>query len=61
MNLLNPDVTNFVIVPKLENSFGSLFEIDCLPNEILISVATINEIEIIDGITGIELKTGNVV
>ena len=51
MNLVSPNITNFVIVSKDKSIFGNLFEIDCLPNEILVSAATIDDIEIIDAIT----------
>jgi hypothetical protein len=56
MNELTPDITNFVIVPKSVGSFGSLYEITCENNEIFISGATVNDIEIIDAITASELK-----
>jgi hypothetical protein len=62
MNLLTPDINNFIIVPKQENSFGSLYEIKCQSNEIFVSGATIFDIEIIDSITTTEIKaTGNVI
>jgi len=58
MNLLTPDITNFIIVPKSSNSaFGSLFEISCQSNEIFVSGATVTDIEIIDAITASQLKT----
>ena len=56
MNILTPDITNFVIVPKIEKSFGSLYEITCQSNEIFINGATVNDIEIISAITASELK-----
>jgi hypothetical protein len=61
MNLLTPDITNFVIVPKSSNNFGSLYEVACLSNEIFISGATIFDIEIIDAITSSQLKTTSIV
>ena len=61
MNLLTPDITNFVIVPKSSNNFGSLYEVACLSNEIFISGATIFDIEIIDAITSSQLKTSSIV
>jgi hypothetical protein len=62
MNLLTPDINNFIIVPKQENSFGSLYEIKCQSNEIFVSGATIFDIEIIDSVTTTEIKaTGNVI
>ncbi len=62
MNLLTPDINNFVIVPKQENAFGSLYEIKCQSNEIFVSGATVFDIEIIESVTTTELKAiGNVV
>lgn len=60
MNLLTPNIVNFVIVPRA-NSFGSLYEISCLSNEIFISGATISNIEIIDAITSSQLRTNSIV
>jgi len=62
MNLLTPDITNFVIVPITDNnSFGSLYELTCLSNEIFISSANITDIEIIDAITASQLKSSSIV
>lgn len=61
MNLLTPDITNFVIVPKSNNNFGSLYEVSCLSNEIFISGATVGDIEVIDAITASQLKTTSIV
>jgi hypothetical protein len=61
MNLLTPDITNFVIVPKSNNNFGSLYEISCLSNEIFISGATASDIEIVDAITASQLKSSSIV
>jgi hypothetical protein len=61
MNLLTPDITNFVIIPKSNNNFGSLYEVTCLSNEIFISGATVFDIEIIDAITSSQLKTTSIV
>ena len=57
MNLLTPDITNFIIVPKADVPFGSLYEIACQNNEIFINGATVNDIEIIDAITANQIKT----
>jgi len=57
MNLLTPYVTNFIIVPKANIPFGSLYEIACQSNEIFVSGATVNDIEIIDAITASQIKT----
>jgi len=59
MNLLTPDITNFVIVPVTNNSFGSLYEITCLSNELFISGAQIADIEIIDAVTASKLKSSS--
>jgi hypothetical protein len=61
MNLLTPDITNFVILPKSNNNFGSLYEVACLSNEIFISGATVFDIEIIDAITASQLNTTSIV
>jgi hypothetical protein len=61
MNLLTPDITNFIIVPKSNNNFGSLYEIACLSNEIFISGATTSDIEVIDAITASQLKTTTII
>lgn len=59
MNLLTPDITNFVIVPNSENSFGSLYEITCLDTELFVSGVTVNNIEIISAITASQLNLTN--
>jgi len=60
MNLLTPYITNFVIVPISDNnSFGSLYEVTCLSNEIFVSGAQIIDIEIIDAITASQLKASS--
>ena len=60
MNLLTPDITNFVIVPVTSNtSFGSLYEVTCLSNELFVSGALIADIEIIDAITASQLKSSS--
>jgi hypothetical protein len=56
MNLLTPDITNFVIVPTV-NNFGSLYEVACQSNEIFISGALATDIEVIDSITASRLNT----
>ena len=61
MNLLTPDITNFVIVPVTGNSFGSLYEVTSLSNELFISGATISDIEIIDAITAYQLNASSII
>jgi hypothetical protein len=58
VNQLAPDISNFVIVPRQSGlNFGSLFEIACQSNEILVSGASANDIEIIDAVTASQLKS----
>jgi hypothetical protein len=61
MNLLTPNITNFVIVPTADVAFGSLYEIACQSNEIFINAATVDNIQIISAITSTELKTTSTV
>jgi len=63
MNRVTPDIVNLVIVPRQDSSaFGSLFEIKSENDEIFISGATVDDVEIIDAITASRLKaSGSVV
>lgn len=57
MNQLAPNITNFVIVPKQSNlNFGSLFEIKAASDELFINSATVDDIEVISGITASTIK-----
>jgi hypothetical protein len=51
MNVMTPDITNFIIVSKNGSSFGTLFEIACQSNEIFASGASVSDIEIITALT----------
>jgi hypothetical protein len=44
------------VVPNVQGSFGSLFEVSCQSNEIFINGATVNDIEIIDALTASQIK-----
>ena len=58
MNQLTPNIVNFTIVPKQNNlSFGSLYEIQAEKDQIFISGATIDNIEIIPAITATAIKS----
>ena len=58
LNIVSPDILNFIIVPKNPDlPFGSLFEISCQSNEILISSATTDDIEIIDAVTAASINS----
>ena len=60
MNLLTPNIVNFIIVPRA-NNFGGLYEISCLSNEIFVTGAAVSDIEIIDAITASQLRTTSIV
>ena len=62
-NQLAPEVSSVVIVPAQSgNAFGSLFQVYAEDNEIFLSSATVDNIEIISSITAETVKaTGNVV
>ena len=62
MNELAPDLTNFIIVPKLgQLSFGSLYEIKSENDEIFVSDATVQDVEIIDSITASRIQASGAV
>ena len=58
MNRLAPDISNFVIVPRQSGlNFGSLFEIKSSSDQLFINGATVDDIEIIAGITMTNIKS----
>ena len=57
MNLLSPEITNILLVP-ISTNFGNLYEVACQSNEIFISGATAENIQIISAITESQLNTG---
>ena len=58
--LHSPNISNIALVPKQENqAYGSLSEIRAQPDEILISAATVDNIEILYNITATELNLLN--
>jgi len=61
MNLLTPDITNFIIVPNNGSSFGALFEVASQSNEIFVNGATVNDIEIISAVTPSQLNATGLV
>ena len=62
MNQLAPDIVTFVIVPETASQgFGSLFEIKSESDEIFISGATVDNVEMIDAVTASRLKASGVV
>lgn len=57
MNQLTPYITTFLIVPENSDQvYGSLQQITSAPNEIFISGATVDNIEIIDAISAARIK-----
>ena len=51
------DIGSVVIVPKTSTqNFGELFQISCNPNEIFVSNATVDDVEIIDSVTATQLQ-----
>ena len=62
MNKVAPNISNIVIVPKDQNlSFGSLYEIKSNADEIFISSATVNDVEIISEITASRIRASGTV
>lgn len=58
LTCMTPDISNFVIVPVQENLyFGSLFEIRCPSDQILISCATAENINVVTGLTSDNIRT----
>lgn len=54
---LTPSIASIVIVPLSSSSqFGSLYQINCQPNEIIVSSATVDNVEIISAITSAQLN-----
>ncbi len=61
-NALTPDVLSVIVVPKSNTSgFGSLYQITSSRDEIFISAATVNDIEVIDVITAAQLQASGAV
>ena len=57
-----PDISSIVLVPRQESqSFGSLYELKSENDEIFVSSATVEDVEIIDAITASRLKATGVV
>ena len=57
MTQLAPDVVTFLLVPtQSDQIFGSLFEIKSESDQIFISGATVDNVEIIDAVTANRLK-----
>jgi hypothetical protein len=56
-NSVAPDISNLVIIPRqATQSFGSLFEIQSSSDEIFVSGATVDDIEIVQSISAAEIR-----
>ena len=57
LNITAPDISNLVIVPRQTTQvFGSLFEIQSAADEIFVSGATVDDVEIVTAITASEIR-----
>jgi hypothetical protein len=57
-NKVSPDISNLVIVPRQPSqTFGSLFEIQSLIDEIFVSGTTVDDVEIVQSISASEIKS----
>lgn len=55
---LSSQISSVVIVPKdAEARFGDLFQIKSASNELFFSTASVNDIEIVTGLTGVNLRS----
>lgn len=60
INSVSPDISNFAIVPKqADQSFGSLYEIQAKQDEILISAATVDDVEIVESISASQINVSS--
>ena len=56
-NKLTPNISSIIIVPSSGSAtFGGLYQINAEPNEIIISAATVDNVEIISAITAAQLN-----
>tara|TARA_B110000971_G_scaffold221868_1_gene271145 strand:+ start:1181 stop:4597 length:3417 start_codon:yes stop_codon:yes gene_type:complete len=62
MSELTPDLVTFLIVPtQTSQTFGSLFEIKAESDQIFISGATVNNVDVIDAITASRLRASGTI
>jgi hypothetical protein len=62
MKKVSPDIVSIVIVPRnASQNFGSLFEVKCEVDEIFISNAIVDDIEIITALTEERLRAGGAI
>lgn len=54
---LAPDIASVVLVPKdSRQSFGNMYQINAEPNEIIVSAATVDDVEVISAVTAAQLN-----
>lgn len=57
--VLSPNIASIIIVPKDSSvKFGALYQINAEPDEIVISAATVDDVEIISAVTAAQLNQG---
>ena len=62
MKELSPDLSSIIIVPRASTSaFGSLYEIKSEADEIFISSATVDDVEIISAITAERIRSSGAI
>ena len=55
---LSTQISSVVIVPKdAESKFGDLFQIKAASNELFFSTASVDDVEIVSGLTGANLRS----
>lgn len=60
--VLSPNIASIVIVPKDPTiSFGNLYQINAEPNELIISAATVDDVEIITAVTASQLYSNLII
>ena len=61
LNNTSPEVSNLVIVPRQAGqAFGSLFEIQSRPDELFVSGATVDDIDIVSSISVLDLPSRSI-
>jgi hypothetical protein len=54
---LTPDIASVVLVPKdARQTFGNMYQINAEPHEIIVSAATVDDVEVISAVTAAQLN-----
>jgi hypothetical protein len=60
LNTNAPDISNLIIVPRQPTqTFGSLFEIQSRADEIFVSGATVDDVEVVSSISSLDLRASD--